>query len=234
MMVFHTGRCSIKSAWMWLQVLVPTPDDSLVAHYHKPRSWTLCCCSSWSVLLVGFGAKVALVAAPSWFELFVPPFLLVPPLPAPTPPPSNLMAGRPPLAGFRVGDYQSDGVPIGRGATAVVYLGQHCASGELVAIKVISLEFLNSDTRFSAMLKKEITVLLKARHENVIRLYHFVRASRNGSSSSNSTRGWKLDTHRARAVLVSRRSKTTTRTWYSSIATWASSLITSVHNRIDA
>jgi serine/threonine-protein kinase ULK2 len=80
---------------------------------------------------------------------------------------------------FSVGEYDSDGVVLGTGATATVYLGRHRVSGELVAIKVIPLEPLRHNARAREMLNKEISVLLKAVHPNIVRLFHFVCRSSN-------------------------------------------------------
>jgi len=90
--------------------------------------------------------------------------------------------------GFRVGEYQSDGTELGRGATAIVYRGAHVSSREPVAIKVISLDIMHRQPKVFESLRKEISILSRANHPNIVRLYHYVRRWRERETVGESGR----------------------------------------------
>ena len=57
---------------------------------------------------------------------------------------------------------------LGKGSFADVYRAEHSETGELVAIKAISIERLNPQAR--KQLNSEVEILKKFKHENVVKL----------------------------------------------------------------
>lgn len=64
---------------------------------------------------------------------------------------------------------------IGKGSFAVVWKAQHRSDGRLAAVKEISTEKLNSKLQES--LESEVAVLLRAKHQNIVKLYDVLSVS---------------------------------------------------------
>ena len=67
---------------------------------------------------------------------------------------------------------------IGKGASAKVYLSVDDRKDELVAIKVVPMENLNKDNG-DINLQRELTILHKLKHNNIIRIKDFSKTKRN-------------------------------------------------------
>ena len=67
---------------------------------------------------------------------------------------------------------------IGKGASAKVYLSVDDRKDELVAIKVVTMENLNKDNG-DINLQRELTILHKLKHNNIIRIKDFSKTKRN-------------------------------------------------------
>ena len=59
---------------------------------------------------------------------------------------------------------------LGKGAFGKVHLGMHKVARKLIAVKTITKEFLN-DEKQRRKLMKEVTILKRLRHKNVVKLY---------------------------------------------------------------
>lgn len=59
---------------------------------------------------------------------------------------------------------------LGKGAFGKVHLGMHKIARKLVAIKAMNKEYLNEE-KARKKLMKEVAILNRLRHENVVKLY---------------------------------------------------------------
>lgn len=48
-----------------------------------------------------------------------------------------------------------------------------------MAVKIIPFELLNKNPEFFAFLRRELDILKKIQHQNIVRLYHASRTTRN-------------------------------------------------------
>jgi len=71
----------------------------------------------------------------------------------------------------KVGSYIVGDV-IGKGATGTVYKGVHEDTGEIVAIKVVST--LSIKEKMMKSIKKEMYLLKKLKHENIVKYIDFI------------------------------------------------------------
>ncbi|KAL6077315.1 Serine/threonine-protein kinase atg1 [Balamuthia mandrillaris] len=79
---------------------------------------------------------------------------------------------------FSVGDYNSNGKRIGRGAFATVYLAQHKDTHEVVAIKVVDVERLSKhNQKLKKHLESEINIMKALKHENIVLQHDVVLGS---------------------------------------------------------
>ena len=70
------------------------------------------------------------------------------------------------------------GETIGEGAFAKVKLATHIYTGEKVAIKILNKEKINKSSDIKKI-KKEITILQKLKHKNIIQLYEIMETNKN-------------------------------------------------------
>ena len=70
------------------------------------------------------------------------------------------------------------GATIGEGAFAKVKVATHIHTKEKVAIKILDKEKIQDDEDINRV-KKEISILKKLRHKNIIQLYEVMESSRN-------------------------------------------------------
>jgi serine/threonine protein kinase len=84
---------------------------------------------------------------------------------------------------FVVGEYRTDGTVIGEGAFGHVLLGERiAATGELVAIKVTKREWVQSaSAALQRQLKREMEVLQKLQHENLVNLFSIEKHPKDNS-----------------------------------------------------
>ena len=71
----------------------------------------------------------------------------------------------------KVGSYIVGNV-IGKGAAGTVYKGEHVDTGEIVAIKVVST--LSIKEKLMKSIKKEMYLLKKLKHENIVKYIDFI------------------------------------------------------------
>ena len=68
---------------------------------------------------------------------------------------------------------------IGEGAFAKVKLGTHIPTGEKVAIKILNKEHLFDESNDIQKIKKEINILKRIKHKNIIQLYEIMESKSN-------------------------------------------------------
>jgi serine/threonine protein kinase len=60
---------------------------------------------------------------------------------------------------------------LGQGAFGKVYLGMHTQTGQLIAVKQVSLEGIDSTSRQVRALEREIAIMQQLRHENIVQYF---------------------------------------------------------------
>lgn len=69
---------------------------------------------------------------------------------------------------------------LGKGAFGTVYRGFFRDNhSKVVAVKVIPLEKVSTDNKFIKLLKREIEILQKIKHPNIVQMHHATRTTRN-------------------------------------------------------
>lgn len=71
----------------------------------------------------------------------------------------------------RVGNYNV-GNMLGKGASGTVYKGEHIETGQIVAIKLVST--VNIKEEYIKSIKKEMYLLKKLKHENIVKYIDFI------------------------------------------------------------
>ena len=72
---------------------------------------------------------------------------------------------------FRIGDYIIDKKRIGKGAFSTIFKGYHYQSKTVVAVKKM---VLNKSNKLNKNIKREIDLMKKIQHRNIIKLYDVI------------------------------------------------------------